>query len=40
MHLYIKNASEMMRARVKTVDLPGYRDLSSYLVSFAIFQLD
>ena len=32
-----KNAAEMMRTRVKAVDLPGYRDLSSYLVSVVLF---
>lgn len=36
MHLQEKNAAEMMRTRVKTVNLPGHRDLSSYLVSSII----
>ncbi|KAM5544703.1 hypothetical protein V8D89_001601 [Ganoderma adspersum] len=31
MHAHEKNAAEMMRNRVEAVDLPGYRDLSSYL---------
>nr|VWO96798.1 Cytochrome P450 monooxygenase AKT7 (EC (AK-toxin biosynthesis protein 7) [Ganoderma boninense] len=32
MRAHEKNAAEMMRTRVKAVDLPGYRDLSSYLI--------
>ena len=39
MRAHEKNAAEMMRNRVEAVDLPGYRDLSSYLVSSLLFRM-
>ena len=34
-----KNAAEMVCNRVEAVDLPSYRDLSSYLVSSLLFRM-